>query len=194
MGVWPPEFEYQGRHMRLQPLSLDHLEGLQEAASEGDLFKIWITPVPAPDAMEAEINRRLSLREAGSMLPFTVFDEEGRICGQTTYMNIGAANRRLEIGHTWYAKWAQRTGVNTETKLALLTNAFENLDCIAVEFCTNALNHDSRAAIERIGAKLDGIRRSHQIWRGTLRDTAVYSIIASEWPAIKSHLNWKLER
>ena len=192
MSVWPPDFEHQGQVMRVAPLSMDDLAGLQEASAEGDLYKLWVTPVPAPDAMEAEIKRRLALRAAGSMLPFTIFDGGNHSCGQTTYMNIDAKNKRLEIGHTWYAKRVQKTRVNTECKLALLTNAFETLDCIAVEFRTHFLNQDSRAAIERLGAKQDGILRSHMWWNGTLRDTVVYSIIAAEWPTVKSHLQNKL--
>ncbi|MEO1563289.1 MAG: GNAT family protein [Pseudomonadota bacterium] len=178
--------------MRVAPLSMDDLAGLQEASAEGDLYKLWVTPVPKPEDMAAEITRRLTLRETGSMLPFTIYDGEGQVCGQTTYMNIDAKNKRLEIGHTWYAKRVQRTGVNTECKFALLTNAFENLDCIAVEFRTHFMNHASRAAIERLGAKQDGILRSHMWWNGTLRDTVVYSIIAAEWPTVKSHLQNKL--
>ena len=182
MTPWPPDFEYQGTHMRVAPLSMDHLDGLKEATAEGELYKLWVTPIPAPEDMKAEIERRLGLRAQGWMLPFTIFDADGRVCGQTTYMNVDAENNRVEIGSTWYAKRVQRTGVNTETKLALLANAFENLDCIAVEFRTHFMNHASRTAIERLGAKLDGVLRSHTIWNGTLRDTAIYSIIAAEWP------------
>jgi RimJ/RimL family protein N-acetyltransferase len=145
--------------------------------------------------VEREIERRLSLQAAGSMLPFTVFDAGGRIAGMTTYMNIDAANRRVEIGSTWYAKRVQRTALNTECKLMLLTHAFERLDCIAVEFRTHFFNRASRKGIERLGAKLDGILRSHQIsHNGTLRDTVVYSIIAGEWPTVKQHLSYSLGR
>jgi RimJ/RimL family protein N-acetyltransferase len=141
-----------------------------------------------------EIERRLALQAAGLMLPFTVRDADGKIVGMTTYMNIDAANRRVEIGSTWYAKRVQRSGVNTQCKLLLLTHAFEKLDCIAVEFRTHFFNHQSRRGIERLGAKLDGILRSHQIApNGTLRDTVVYSIIASEWPTAKAHLKYQLE-
>ena len=180
--------------MRVAPLTMDHLNGLKEASAEGDLHALWVTGIPAPDAMKAEIERRLSLRARGSMLPFTIFDADNRPCGQTTYMNIDAVNKRVEIGSTWYAKRVQRTGVNTECKLALLTNAFENIDCIAVEFRTHFMNHASRNAIERLGAKHDGVLRSHMWWNGTLRDTAVYSIIAPEWPTVKVHLQNKLNR
>ena len=128
------------------------------------------------------------------MLPFTVFDAEGRIAGMTTYMNVDAPNRRVEIGSTWYAKRAQRTALNTQCKLLLLAHAFETLGCIAVEFRTHFFNQQSRRGIERLGAKQDGILRSHQIApNGTLRDTVVYSIIAAEWPTVKAHLNYQLK-
>ena len=129
------------------------------------------------------------------MLPFTVLDADGRIAGMTTYMNIDAANRRVEIGSTWYAQRVQRTPLNTECKLMLLRHAFEILDCIAVEFRTHRLNTQSRRAIERLGAQLDGMLRAHQrMADGTLRDTAVYSITAAEWPTIRTHLAWQLAR
>jgi RimJ/RimL family protein N-acetyltransferase len=185
-----------GRHVRLEPLSPDHHEGLVAAAEDGALWRLWYTSVPEPQAMAGEIARRLGLQEAGSMAPFTVFaGPEGKVAGMTTYMNIDAANRRVEIGSTWYARAVQRSGLNTEAKLLLLTHAFETLDCIAVEFRTHFLNHQSRRAIERLGAKLDGILRCHQRAKdGSLRDTCVYSITAAEWPAIRSHLQWLLEK
>jgi len=127
------------------------------------------------------------------MLPFTVFDADDKIAGMSTYMNVDAANRRVEIGSTWYAKWVQRSGLNTQCKLLLLGHAFETLDCIAVEFRTHFFNHQSRRAIERLGAKQDGMLRSHQLApNGTLRDTVVYSIIAAEWPTVKAHLDFQL--
>jgi RimJ/RimL family protein N-acetyltransferase len=127
------------------------------------------------------------------MLPFTVFDAQGKIAGMSTYMNIDAANRRVEIGSTWYAKRVQRSALNTQCKLLLLTHAFEKLDCIAVEFRTHFFNQQSRRGIERLGAKQDGILRNHQIaLNGTLRDTVVFSIIASEWPTAKAHLMFQL--
>jgi len=143
--------------------------------------------------MTKEIDRRLNLQKAGTMLPFTVFDADGKIAGMSTYMNIDATNRRVEIGSTWYAKRVQRTPLNTQCKLLLLGHAFEAIDCIAVEFRTHFFNHQSRRAIERLGAKLDGILRSHQIApNGTLRDTVVYSITAAEWPTVRAHLNFQL--
>src|SRR6201997_4522522 len=190
---WPDSVTLRGEHARLEPLSHDHLAGLVEAVKDGELFKLWYTAVPKPEEMTKEIARRLGLQGAGSMLPFPVFDAAGKIAGMSTYMNIDAANRRVEIGSTWYAKRVQRTALNTQCKLLLLTHAFEKIDCIAVEFRTHFFNHASRRGIERLGAKLDGVLRSHQIApNGTLRDTVVYSIIASEWPTVKAHLTYQL--
>jgi RimJ/RimL family protein N-acetyltransferase len=190
---WPDPVTLRGEHARLEPLSHDHLTGLVDAVKDGELFKLWYTAVPKPEDMTKEIDRRLGLQKAGSMLPFTVFDAAGQIAGMSTYMNIDAANRRVEIGSTWYAKRVQRTPLNTQCKLLLLGHAFEAINCIAVEFRTHFFNHQSRRAIERLGAKQDGILRSHQIApNGSLRDTVVFSIIASEWPAVKAHLNFQL--
>ena len=192
---WPEPVSFTGAHARLAPLSHAHRDGLIEAVKDGELWRLWYTAIPSPETMDKEIDRRLSLQKAGSMLPFTVFDAAGRIAGMTTYMNIDAANRRVEIGSTWYAKRVQRTALNTECKLLLLGHAFETLDCIAVEFRTHFFNRASRRGIERLGAKMDGILRSHQIGaNGTLRDTVVYSIIAGEWPAVKQHLTFSLSR
>jgi RimJ/RimL family protein N-acetyltransferase len=174
-------------------LAQDHCEGLTEAVKDGELWKLWYTSIPRAEDMGKEIDRRLGLQAAGSMLPWTVFDADGRIAGMTTYMNVDAPNRRVEIGSTWYATRVQRSALNTQCKLLLLDHAFEKLDCIAVEFRTHFFNHQSRRGIERLGAKLDGILRSHQIAsNGTLRDTVVYSIIAAEWPTVKAHLTYQL--
>ena len=185
-----------GRHVALVPLSPEQHDGLVAAASDGELWRLWYTSVPTPDGMRAEIERRLALQGQGSMLPFTVLDHpDGRIVGMTTYMNIDPAGPRLEIGSTWYARRVQQTGLNTEAKLLLLAHAFDHLDCLAVEFRTHVLNHQSRRAIERLGAKLDGILRCHQRARdGTIRDSCVYSITAGEWPAVRAHLTWQLEK
>jgi RimJ/RimL family protein N-acetyltransferase len=184
-----------GQHVTLLPLAIEHHDGLIEAARDGELWRVWYTSVPSPEGMVAEIERRLKLQDAGLMAPFTVLDAAGQICGMTTFMNIDQANRHVEIGSTWYARRVQKTRLNTETKLLLLTHAFETLDCIAVEFRTHFFNQQSRRAIERLGAKLDGILRNHQRAKnGSLRDTCVYSIIALEWPAVKAHLQWQLEK
>ncbi|MDO8981138.1 MAG: GNAT family protein [Afipia sp.] len=191
--TWLSPLTLEGPHARIEPLSRDHKDGLVEAVKDGELWKLWYTSIPAPETMDAEIARRLGLQTAGSMLPFAVKDADGKIAGMTTYMNVDAANRRVEIGSTWYAQRVQRTPLNTQCKLLLLTHAFEKLNCIAVEFRTHFFNHQSRRGIERLGAKLDGILRSHQIApNGTLRDTVVYSIIASEWPTVKAHLTYQL--
>jgi RimJ/RimL family protein N-acetyltransferase len=185
----------KGRHAALLPLSPEHLAGLQDAARDGELWKLWYTAVPSPEGMAAEIERRLGLLAKDSMLPFTVFDADGRIAGMTTYMNVDGAHRRVEIGSTWYASRVQRSALNTECKLMLLAHAFDTLDCIAVEFRTHRLNTQSRRAIERLGAQLDGMLRSHQISpNGSLRDTAVYSIIAAEWPTVRAHLQFQLQK
>lgn len=180
----------------LIPLSPDHEPDLAEAARDGELWRLWYTTVPRPEAMAAEIARRLGLQAAGSMIPFTVTDPaSGRIVGMTTYMNIDRINRRAEIGSTWYAAATQRSGLNTAAKRLLLSHAFEAVGTIAMEFRTHFLNHTSRRAIERLGAKLDGVLRSHQrLPDGSLRDTCVYSITAAEWPAIRTHLQWLLDR
>jgi RimJ/RimL family protein N-acetyltransferase len=191
--TWLSPITLNGPHARLEPLSLDHKDDLIEAVKDGELWKLWYTSIPAPEIMDAEIARRLGLQASGTMLPFTVKDAAGKIAGMTTYMNVDAANKRVEIGSTWYAQRVQRSPLNTQCKLLLLTHAFEKLNCIAVEFRTHFFNHQSRRGIERLGAKLDGVLRSHQVApNGTLRDTAVYSIIAPEWPTVKAHLAYQL--
>ncbi len=188
-----------GRYASLVPLRASHHDELVEAVRDGELWRLWYTAVPAPAAMAAEIERRLALQKAGSMLPFAVLDAAGRAVGMTSYMNIDAANHRVEIGSTWYRRDVQRSALNTQCKRLLLGHAFETLHCIAVEFRTHFFNHPSRRGIERLGAKLDGVLRSHQINRhpdapDTLRDTCVYSILASEWPTVKAHLDYQLTR
>lgn len=184
-----------GRHVTLEPLRAEHADGLRSACADGELWKLWYTSVPAPERIEAEIARRLALQEQGSMLPFAVRDAAGELAGMTTYMNVDATHRRVEIGSTWYARRVQRTPLNTECKLMLLGHVFEHLDCIAVEFRTHWMNQQSRAAIARLGAKQDGVLRNHQrMPDGSLRDTVVFSIIASEWPAVRQHLQFQLDR
>jgi RimJ/RimL family protein N-acetyltransferase len=193
--AWPDPIFLSGPHATLRPLSAEHHDALCAAARDGELWRLWYTAIPSPEGMGAEIGRRLGLQATGSMLPFTVFDASGRVVGMSTYMNIDARNRRLEIGSTWTASSVQRTPLNTQCKRLLLGHAFDALGCIAVEFRTHRLNTQSRRAIERLGAQLDGVLRAHSIAAdGTLRDTAVYSITASEWPAVKSHLDWQLHK
>lgn len=183
-----------GQHVALEPLSMDHHDDLCDATRDGELWSLWYTIIPSPEGMSAEIERRLALRTEGSMVPFAVCDPmSGRAVGMTTYMNIEAAKPRVEIGSTWYARSVQRTALNTECKLLLLAHAFEAWGCIAVEFRTSFFNHQSRRAIERLGAKQDGVLRDHMVMpNGTLRDTCVYSILKSEWPAVRTHLRFLL--
>jgi RimJ/RimL family protein N-acetyltransferase len=185
-----------GQHVSLVPLGYAHLDDLVEAVKDGELWTLWYTHIPAPDRLRAEIDRRLELQKQGSMIPFAVIEKSGNVAvGMTTFMHIDAVNRRVEIGSTWYRKRVQRSALNTECKLLLLTHAFEKLNCIAVEFRTHFFNQQSRTAIERLGARLDGILRQHQIAAdGTLRDTCVYSILDREWPAVKAHLAHRLQR
>jgi N-acetyltransferase len=193
---WPAPVTLTNDRVTLAPLERDHLDGLRIAVADGELWKLWYTFVPTPASMESEIERRLKLKDTGSMLPFTVIENTtGEPVGMTTFMNIDATHKRVEIGSTWYRKRVQRTDLNTHCKLLLLQHAFEALDCIAVEFRTHFFNQQSRRAIERLGAKLDGILRNHQrASNGTLRDTCVYSIVAAEWPTVKAHLTFQLSR
>ena len=192
---WLVPVELTGAHCALKPLAAEHHDGLVDATRDGELWKLWYTAVPSPEGMTTEIARRLDLQAKGSMLPFTSFDAQGRIAGMTTYMNVDATHKRVEIGSTWTAARMQRSPFNTECKLLLLGHAFEQLGCIAVEFRTHFFNQQSRRAIERLGAKLDGVLRSHTLGRaGELRDTCVYSIIAAEWPAVRASLEQRLAR
>lgn len=187
-----------GDHVRLEPLSAAHHDALCEAVRDGELWRLWYTVIPEPAQMRDEIVRRLDEQRRGTMCPFAVIDPvSDRAVGMTTYMNIDATNRRLEIGSTWYRRSVQRTALNTEAKRLMLAHAFDELGCIAVEFRTHFFNHASRRAIERLGAKLDGVLRSHQInhhpqAQNSLRDTCVYSIIAGEWPTVRAHLDHHL--
>ncbi len=187
---WIEPVTLTGSHVTLELLSKQHHDDLVAAAGDGELWKLWYTNIPEPAHMTAEIERRLALLESGSMLPFAIIERTtGRAIGMTTYMNIDVENRRVEIGSTWLRKSAQRTALNSECKLLLLSHAFETLGCIAVEFRTSSFNLQSRRAIERLGAKLDGVLRSHALHKnGTLRDTYVYSIVAAEWPAVRAML------
>jgi RimJ/RimL family protein N-acetyltransferase len=184
-----------GDRVVLEPLEPAHADELVAAATDGRLWELWYTSVPSPEGMRAEIDRRLAEQAAGRMLPFTVRRTGGPAVGMTTYTNIEAEAPRLEIGSTWTAASAQRTGVNAESKLLLLGHAFDVLGCLAVEFRTHWHNRQSRAAIERLGAKRDGVLRAHRrLPDGSLRDTVVYSITAGEWPAVRNGLRARLAR
>jgi RimJ/RimL family protein N-acetyltransferase len=197
-GSFTSAVELRGQHVALLPLNMSHEDDLVEAVKDGELWRHWYTLIPPPEKMGEEIKRRLKLQDQGTMLPFAVM-ASGKAVGMTTYMNIDAPNKRLEIGSTWYRANVQRTPLNTECKRLLLTHAFEQLQCIAVEFRTHFFNQQSRRAIERLGAKLDGILRNHAINThpdavGALRDTCVYSILNTEWPSVKAHLDYQLRR
>jgi RimJ/RimL family protein N-acetyltransferase len=193
---WPEPVELHGAHASLVQLSRDHTADLDEALRDGELWRLWYTFVPSPEKLAEFIDKRLADQSKGMLTAFAVIDKaSGRAVGTTNYLNVEPEHRRVEIGGTWYRRSVQRTPINTECKLMLLGHAFEKLDCIAVEFRTHFFNHQSRRGIERLGAKLDGILRSHQIApNGSLRDTVVYSIIASEWPAVKAHLTFQMEK
>ncbi|WP_335974488.1 GNAT family protein [Acinetobacter calcoaceticus] len=193
---WIKPVELMGEHVILKPLDLTHVDSLIEAVRDGELWNLWYTRIPSPQEMADEVERRLSLQIEGSMLPFYIEDRKtGRALGMTSLMHIEQAHRRVEIGSTWYRKSAHRTPVNTECKKLLLSHAFESLNCIAVELRTSSLNVQSQAAIARLGAKLDGVLRSHQIVKDDiLRDTHVYSILKHEWPAVRQNLEWLLSK
>ncbi len=192
---WIEPITLQGKFAALLPLEAKHADDLRAATADGELWKLWFTSVPTPDKTGAYVETALAERAAGRSMPFVVRRlSDGKIVGCTRYCFIEAAHRHLEIGFTWYAQSAQRTAINSECKLLLLQHAFESKDAIAVEFCTNFFNVRSRAAIERLGAKLDGVRRNHGLMPdGTIRDSCVYSIIASEWPGAKRNLQYHIE-
>ncbi|MBT2515595.1 GNAT family N-acetyltransferase [Arthrobacter sp. ISL-30] len=186
----------KGQFVTLEPLDHGHHDGLVDAARDGELWKLWYTSVPEPKGMAAEIERRLELQNQGSMLPFaTRLNATGKVIGMTTYMNIDAATPRVEIGSTWNAASSHGSGSNPDSKFLLLRHAFEVLGCPAVEFRTHWLNHQSRDAIERLGAKQDGVLRNHTRSKdGTLRDTVVFSILEHEWPMVKKGLEFRLAK
>ncbi len=191
----PTQLALFGDHAQLLPLTQEHLPGLELAASDGRLWELFFTSVPSPEGMAHWYHTAREQQENGRALPFTIVDpKQNRIIGSSRFCNIDVANKRLEIGYTWYAASYQRTAVNTECKLLLLQHAFETLDCNAVEFRTDWFNKRSQAAIERLGAKRDGVLRSHMILPdGRVRDTVVYSILKHEWAGVKANLAFKLQ-
>ncbi|MGY5884141.1 GNAT family N-acetyltransferase [Modestobacter lacusdianchii] len=194
--AWLEPITLTGELVTLQPLAHEHVGALATAAADGRLWELWYTSVPTPEGMAADVAAKLAQREAGSMLPFTVRrNDTGAVVGVTTYCNVDPDAPRLEIGHTWTAASAQRTGVNAESKLLLLGHAFEELGCIAVEFRTHWHNQQSRAAIARLGARQDGVLRNHRRQPdGSLRDTVVFSVLDTEWPAVRAGLRSRLAR
>lgn len=193
---WIEPITLTGSIVILEPLALEHVEGIKEAVKDGELWKLWFTHIPSPENAETAIKTALELREDKGWMPFVVREKgTSRIIGSTRYCNVDEVNQRVEIGYTWYSQSYQRTAVNTECKYLLLSHAFETLDAIAVEFRTHWHNHKSRAAIARLGAKQDGVLRNHQKSAdGLYRDTVVFSIINHEWPVVKKSLLSKLDR
>jgi N-acetyltransferase len=179
----------------LEPLTREHLPEIAEAAADGELGRLWFTHAPKAGIAEQWVDMRLAAQKPDEGLTFVVRSLDGAFLGSSSYLNVDAPNRRLEIGNTWYVSSARRSGVNSETKLLMLGHAFDDLGCVAVEFRTHFFNSTSRAAIERLGAKLDGVLRSHQVLPdGSRRDTVVYSILDIEWPAVRNNLLFRLER
>lgn len=195
-GRWIEPVTLRGDTVDLRPLDPTDASALADAAADGELWSLWYTDVPDHATVDEYVRRALVRREEAGEFPFAVVNRSDvRVVGTTRYCNIDEANRRLEIGYTWYAQSVQRTAVNTECKYLLLAHAFEHLNAIAVEFRTHWHNHRSRRAIERLGAKQDGVLRNHRIMSdGSFRDTVVYSIIQSEWPAVSRSLRHMLAR
>lgn len=191
----PAPLTLTGSLVELRPLERSHHDGLVDAVTEDDLWEsAWYTSVPAPDGVAAEIDRRLALRDAGEMVPFTAFGTSGRVLGMTTYYDMVADVPRLHIGYTWNRPSAHGSGTNVESKLLLLQHAFETLGVFRVGFTTQWVNFRSRAAIERLGAKQDGVMRAISRYRnGALRDSVEFSIIEPEWPAVKANLGARLK-
>ncbi|WP_346622605.1 GNAT family protein [Blastococcus montanus] len=185
-----------GDHVVLEPLQPGHAEELADAVRDGRLWELRYAAVPTPEGMAAQIESRLTRQALGEVLPFTVRRvADGRAVGMTTFLNAEPDVPRVEIGSTWTARSAQGTGINAESKLLLLTHAFETLGCLAVEFRTHSHNRQSREAIERLGAKQDGVLRQHRrMPDGSLRDTVVFSVLDSEWPAVRAGLRHRLAR
>ena len=192
----PAPVTLTGRLVELRPLEVSHHDGLLDALLEGDLHRnAWYTSVPSPDGLAAEIERRIGLLGEGGMIPFTAFDSAGRVLGMTSYYELVADVPRLHIGYTWNRPSAHGTGTNAESKLLLLRHAFETLGVFRVGLTTQWVNFQSRAAIERLGAKQDGVMRAMSRYRnGALRDSVEFSIIEPEWPAVRANLEARLSR
>ena len=186
----------EARGIRLAPLSLEHETGLRAAAADGELWNIRVTSVPEPDQTRKYIEDALSMREAGNRFAFAVLDAaSGTVLGSSSYHDLLPAVKRLEIGYTWYARRCQRTHLNTACKLLMMTHAFEALTCNVVGWRTDNFNFASQAAIERLGARKDGVIRGHALRRdGTIRDTVMYSLRSGEWPEVKAQLVHQLDR
>ena len=191
--MWIENKILEGNHVRLEPLTLEHIEPLQSAVLDGESWKLWYANVPTVEQMPEYVHSAIAKAQQGDLAFAVRSKETGNIVGTTRYYNVDQTNRRAMIGYTWYANAARRTPINTEAKLLLLSHLFENANASAVEFRTHFFNQASRTAIERLGAKQDGILRNHMIMPdGSYRDTVVYSIIANEWPAVKANLLGRL--
>ncbi len=191
---WTAAPTLSGRHVSLEPLQAAHVPGLQRAVEGTGLDQLWFTQVPSPSGVADYVEAALQAQGEGTMLPMVIRDASGEIVGTTRYYGLDASVPKLSIGYTWHAPRVQRSGVNTEAKLLLLQHAFETLGCLAVVFETSWFNHASRTAIARLGAKHDGVLRNHTRHPdGTPRDTVVFSIIDTEWAAVKSHLQFRLD-
>jgi RimJ/RimL family protein N-acetyltransferase len=183
------------RWVALEPLAREHIPEIASVSADGELGRLWFTHAPKAEAAGQWVDARLASQKPDEGLTFVVRSLDGTLIGSSSYLNVDAPNRRLEIGATWYVSSARRSGVNSETKLLMLGHAFDELGCVAVEFRTHFFNFTSRAAIERLGAKLDGVLRSHQVLPdGSRRDTVVYSILDIEWPAVRNNLRYRLDR
>ena len=194
--IHPKPAVLEGHGVRLEPLSREHEKGLVEAAKDGSLWELWFTSVPEPEQVHSYISGALAGQERGEMLPWAVRDlKSGHIIGSTRYHDIIAQADRVEIGYTWYAKRFQRTHINTACKLLLFEFGFEKLNCKVIGLRTDNFNFKSQRAIEALGAKRDGVIRHHWPRRdGTIRDTVMYSVLATEWPDVKRHLQFRLKR
>jgi RimJ/RimL family protein N-acetyltransferase len=182
------------RWLSLEPLTAAHVPEIATAAADGDLGKLWFTSAPSADRAQEWVDLRLAAQRPDTGLTLVARGMDGVVIGSSSYLNVDPPNRRLEIGATWFSASVRRTGVNTEAKLLMLGHAFDQLNCLAVEFRTHFMNSTSRAAIERLGAKLDGVLRSHQLLPdGSRRDTVVYSILDVEWPAVRNNLRYRLD-
>lgn len=192
---WCDQPELSGEHVQLRPMVREDGAAIVAAASDGRLWELFYTSVPCADDIEAYLNKAKADTDAGRAMPFVVTDKaSGAVVGATRYMRMNREARRLEIGTTFYAQSVQRTPINSEAKLLLLRHAFEIMDCLCVQFRTDAFNFASQRAIERLGAKKDGLLRNHSILKGRVRDTLVYSILATEWEGVKRNLEMRLAR
>ena len=192
---WRDHPVLEGEHIILRPMERSDGPAIVDAASDGRLWELFYTAVPGPVSIDAYLDSAAAEAAYGRAMPFVVIDKaSGKLVGATRYMRMKADARRLEIGTTFYAQSAQRSPINSEAKLLLLTHAFEAMDCMCVQLRTDAFNFQSQRAIERLGAKRDGVLRNHSILNGRNRDTVVYSILANEWNGVKTHLRFRLAR